>query len=126
MNPPFGTKNNEGIDWEFVQVALRLVRPGGRIYSLHKTSTRPFFTKKFKSPFAFRADAVVEGDGDEDEDQIIPRLALARVSGTNTIAVRAKVLAEVQLDLPKVYKFHKEKSVDISVDFWCLEKTAAA
>jgi len=29
-----------------------------------------------------------------------------------------KVLAQVHFDLPKCYKFHKEKSVDVNVDFW--------
>jgi putative methylase len=38
MNPPFGTKNNEGIDVLFLQQALRLSR--NVVYSMHKTSTR--------------------------------------------------------------------------------------
>lgn len=38
MNPPFGTKNNAGIDMEFLEVAVRLAKTA--VYSLHKTSTR--------------------------------------------------------------------------------------
>ncbi|CAD5206875.1 unnamed protein product [Bursaphelenchus okinawaensis] len=40
MNPPFGTKNNEGIDLKFVRKALESVKASGAVYSLHKTSTR--------------------------------------------------------------------------------------
>lgn len=38
MNPPFGTKHNEGIDMKFLEVALKL--SNNAVYSLHKTSTR--------------------------------------------------------------------------------------
>jgi len=47
MNPPFGTRNeSHGADVAFMQAGLRLCRPGGAVYSLHKTSTRPFIAKK--------------------------------------------------------------------------------
>lgn len=39
MNPPFGTKL-KGADMLFLHRALRLVRPGGAVYSLHKSTTR--------------------------------------------------------------------------------------
>lgn len=93
LNPPFGTKNNAGVDFGFLKRAIHLARPGGHIYSLHKSSTRQFFEKKLSSSvteFSFQ--------------------------------VRGEVLAEVRYDLPKVYKFHKHKSVDIEVDFWHFEK----
>ncbi|CAL2037396.1 unnamed protein product [Caenorhabditis brenneri] len=45
INPPFGTKNNAGIDMKFVQVGLQMVRPGGSVFSLHKSSTRDFILK---------------------------------------------------------------------------------
>lgn len=44
LNPPFGTKNNSGIDMEFLKVAAQLTN--NAIYSLHKTSTRSFIKKK--------------------------------------------------------------------------------
>ena len=91
MNPPFGTKNNAGADYGFLKYASKIVKPGGHIYSLHKTSTRAFFEKKLK---------------DTNEN--------LNLSGS--------VLAEVKFDVPKSYKFHKEKNVDISVDFWCFDK----
>ncbi|CAJ0963827.1 unnamed protein product, partial [Mesorhabditis belari] len=47
-NPPFGTKNNAGLDMQFLQIGLSLLRPGGHIFSLHKTSTRRFVLKKAK------------------------------------------------------------------------------
>lgn len=43
LNPPFGTKRNQGADLEFVRVALELSR--GPVYSLHKTSTRTHILK---------------------------------------------------------------------------------
>ncbi|CAB3403152.1 unnamed protein product [Caenorhabditis bovis] len=42
INPPFGTKNNEGIDMKFVRAGLSITKPGGSVYSLHKSSTRKF------------------------------------------------------------------------------------
>ena len=47
MNPPFGTKNNEGIDMVFLETALAAVTSDGAVYSFHKTSTREFILKKF-------------------------------------------------------------------------------
>ncbi|KAM9486182.1 rRNA N(6)-adenosine-methyltransferase METTL5 isoform 1-T2 [Clarias gariepinus] len=44
MNPPFGTKHNQGIDMQFLKTALSMSR--GAVYSLHKTSTRHHIQKK--------------------------------------------------------------------------------
>ncbi|XP_015597343.1 methyltransferase-like protein 5 [Cephus cinctus] len=38
MNPPFGTKDNSGMDMKFLEIAMKLAR--NTVYSLHKTSTR--------------------------------------------------------------------------------------
>ncbi|XP_076252107.1 methyltransferase like 5 [Rhynchophorus ferrugineus] len=54
MNPPFGTKSNEGIDKKFLDVALKL--SNNAVYSLHKTSTRNHILKYAKS---VRVNAVV-------------------------------------------------------------------
>jgi len=43
MNPPFGTKNNKGIDMMFLRRALQLTN--NSVYSLHKTSTRNHVVK---------------------------------------------------------------------------------
>lgn len=43
-NPPFGTKNNEGIDVTFVEKACKLCR--GNVYSFHKTTTREVINNK--------------------------------------------------------------------------------
>lgn len=43
LNPPFGTKHNQGADLEFVMVALEMSH--GPVYSLHKTSTRAHIFK---------------------------------------------------------------------------------
>ncbi|CAI5444865.1 unnamed protein product [Caenorhabditis angaria] len=45
LNPPFGTKNNSGIDMKFVENAISICRPGGSVFSLHKSSTRDFILK---------------------------------------------------------------------------------
>lgn len=44
MNPPFGTKQNAGIDMKFLAAAMSLSR--NVVYSLHKSSTRDFIEKK--------------------------------------------------------------------------------
>lgn len=44
MNPPFGTKQNSGIDMKFLRIALEVAK--GSVYSLHKTSTRDHIKKK--------------------------------------------------------------------------------
>lgn len=81
MNPPFGTKNNKGIDMIFLKRALQIST--GPVYSLHKTSTRDHVLRKAKQ---FGADG--------------------------------EVLAKLRYNLPKTYKFHAEKSLDIEVDFF--------
>ncbi|KAG2249506.1 hypothetical protein Bca52824_089134 [Brassica carinata] len=36
-------------------------------------------------------------------------------------AKSAEVICELRYDLPKLYKFHKRKEVDIAVDLWRFE-----
>lgn len=43
MNPPFGTKNNAGIDMKFLEIGINLAKTA--VYSLHKKSTRDFIKK---------------------------------------------------------------------------------
>ncbi|KAK5969084.1 MEthylTransferase Like [Trichostrongylus colubriformis] len=45
MNPPFGTKKNEGTDMRFVRAGLMMLPPGGSLFSLHKSSTRDYILK---------------------------------------------------------------------------------
>jgi len=80
-NPPFGTKNNAGMDMKFLHTACRLAKQA--VYSFHKTSTRDFILQQAKE--------------------------WKRVQSV-------EVVAELKFELPQVYKFHKEKSVDIDVD----------
>ncbi|XP_077274767.1 rRNA N(6)-adenosine-methyltransferase Mettl5-like [Temnothorax americanus] len=44
MNPPFGTKNNPGIDIKFLETAIKL--SSNAVYSLHKSSTRDYVLSK--------------------------------------------------------------------------------
>ncbi|XP_041977080.1 rRNA N6-adenosine-methyltransferase METTL5 [Aricia agestis] len=46
MNPPFGTKNNAGVDMKFLQMGLSLASDS--VFSLHKSSTRSHIQKKVK------------------------------------------------------------------------------
>ena len=90
-NPPFGTKNNEGIDVQFLKTAIRLARRS--VYSFHKTSTRPFLVKLLRDKWG----------------------------------LNVEVVAEMKFDIPNMYKFHKQKCVDVEVDlirvFWEEEDT---
>ncbi|EFO26776.1 hypothetical protein LOAG_01707 [Loa loa] len=45
MNPPFGTKNNAGIDVQFVRAGLSILKESGKLFSLHKSSTRQYISK---------------------------------------------------------------------------------
>ena len=43
MNPPFGTKKNEGIDMALLDCCIKAVKEeGGTVYSLHKDSTSKY------------------------------------------------------------------------------------
>jgi hypothetical protein len=79
-NPPFGTKNNEGIDVQFLKTAIRLARQA--VYSFHKTSTRTYMIKLIRESWG----------------------------------LDVEVVAQMKFDIPNMYKFHKEKSVDVVVD----------
>lgn len=57
-NPPFGTKNNPGIDVAFLATACRLAKKS--IYSFHKTSTRKFLLKKITTEWNLGASVVAE------------------------------------------------------------------
>eukprot|EP00127_Corallochytrium_limacisporum_P007014 Clim_evm22s240 gene=Clim_evmTU22s240 len=80
MNPPFGTKNNEGIDMAFLQRGIEYAQQS--VYSMHKTSTRDYILKTLQ-----------KWGHDEVE-----------------------VVAEMKFEVPKMYRFHKDKSRDIEVD----------
>ncbi|CAG8486244.1 87_t:CDS:2 [Paraglomus brasilianum] len=46
MNPPFGTKNNKGIDMAFLKKAIEVADRA--VYSVHKSATREYILKKAK------------------------------------------------------------------------------
>ena len=56
-NPPFGTKDNAGMDLRFLKTATRLARR--TVYSFHKTSTRAFLKKHVETAWKLRAFTVV-------------------------------------------------------------------
>ncbi|KAI5179740.1 rRNA N6-adenosine-methyltransferase METTL5 [Nematocida sp. AWRm80] len=45
INPPFGTKNNKGIDIQFLEIALS---KAPIVYSMHKSSTREYIQRRYK------------------------------------------------------------------------------
>ena len=59
LNPPFGTRA-KGADMRFVRVALAMVRQGGAVYSLHKSSTRKHVLKAAQRMGAVEAEALVQ------------------------------------------------------------------
>lgn len=85
-NPPFGTKHNEGIDIAFLAAACRLSKTS--VYSFHKSSTRPYLIKLIEHEWRekFHCDLGIE------------------------------IVAQMKFEIPNMYKFHKEKSVDVDVD----------
>lgn len=58
LNPPFGTKNNAGMDMQFLKAAVAMTN--GTIYSLHKTTTRDFVKKKAEVEWGLEAKVVAE------------------------------------------------------------------
>lgn len=56
-NPPFGTKQNAGIDSQFLRSATRLARKA--VYSFHKRSTRSFLSK-LVTGWGYKVDVVAE------------------------------------------------------------------
>ena len=83
MNPPFGTKNNEGIDMQLLKAAAQCLKPGGQMFSLHKASTQKFIEKFTNTEMG------------------------PDFSG--------ELLSLIQFDLPKTYKFQKEKNRQVEV-----------
>lgn len=88
MNPPFGTKNNAGIDMVFIKAGLQL--SSSSVYSLHKTATREHILKK-------AAEWNIEAEV----------LAELRYNLDNTMRHHLKVSEDIKVDF---YRFsHKTK-----------------
>lgn len=104
MNPPFGTKNNSGLDLIFLQEAIKLANDS--IYSLHKSSTRYINSNNI---------CVII-------NQLIFTYFRPHImKKAKEWGLKPSVVAELRYDLPSTYKFHKKSSVDIAVDFWRFE-----
>lgn len=103
LNPPFGTKNNTGMDMKFLQAAISMT--DGTIYSLHKTTTR-LVTWTWASN-----QKILNLKYDLFPREYIKKKAL-------DWKLDSSVIAELRYDLPSSYKFHKQRSKDIEVDFW--------
>lgn len=145
MNPPFGTRT-KGIDMVFVKAAIDVRTPHTvdvpvlvtdsyvacsllmsvallcciiaccqiattSVYSLHKSSTRKVCTyNSLPCITNVLATWLTRAALHSLHDQHILKQA-------QKWGVEAKVLAEVQFDIPAMYKFHRKKHVDVAVDF---------
>jgi predicted RNA methylase len=57
-NPPFGTKNNAGIDMQFLAAAVRVSNTA--VYSFHKSTTRAHILKTVTEKWGYEAKVVAE------------------------------------------------------------------
>ena len=83
-NPPFGTKNNAGMDVAFLRAGCRLATRA--VYSFHKTSTREYVLRTVRDDWGLDAEvaAVMKFD--------LPR----------TYAFHRKDSVDVEVDLIRV------------------------
>ncbi|RUS83529.1 hypothetical protein EGW08_008708 [Elysia chlorotica] len=89
MNPPFGTKHNQGIDVDFLRAGLML--SSNAVYSLHKSSTREHILKKAQF---WGVDATV--------------LAKLRYDLANTLKFHKKKSVDIEVDFIRLV--HTEDS----------------
>uniref|UniRef100_A0AAX7SK00 Methyltransferase domain-containing protein n=1 Tax=Astatotilapia calliptera TaxID=8154 RepID=A0AAX7SK00_ASTCA len=113
MNPPFGTKHNQGMDMKFLRAALTMAKTA--VYSLHKTSTREHIQKK-ANDWGVKMEVIA---GKKNKANLFFFSSIIKIFkySLNTF------IKELRYDLPASYKFHKKKSVDIQVDFLRFSKT---
>ncbi len=83
MNPPFGTKQ-EHADRYFLQIALRL---GTVVYSIHKSSTRPYITRW------------LQGRADKNE-----RITSTRMEIPHQFSFHRKRLGYVEVDVFRIQR----------------------
>ncbi len=50
------------------------------------------------------------------------RAHIQKTAQRDPCVASAEVLAEMRFDLPATYSFHKQRSADIAVDLWRIEK----
>ena len=89
MNPPFGTKNNDGVDVALLSAAIEVMKnyyltftlqaSSGKVFSLHKESTSAYIVKYVRDHHG----------------------------------LEAELMHKIEFDLPSTYKFHKK-----SKNYW--------
>lgn len=102
MNPPFGTKQNQGLDLLFLRRAISM--SNNVVYSLHKTSTREVSVSLVSCSCCHHRNSLT----------LLQHIA----SKCDQWQVRGKPIAQIKYNLDKSYKFHRKRSVDIDVDLW--------
>ena len=95
MNPPFGTKNNEGIDMKLLACCISAIKPGGVVYSLHKESTSKFIVKHVEA---------------NHPDCKIDLLSKIQFDLPNTYKFHKKKNATTEVVLVRITKIKKEES----------------
>lgn len=88
LNPPFGTKKNQGADMLFLEAASALSTSA--VYSLHKTSTRAHVLRRARD-FGLRGEVLAE----------------LRYNLPNTLAFHKKASVDVQVDFVRFQKVNK-------------------
>ncbi|XP_064614253.1 rRNA N6-adenosine-methyltransferase METTL5-like [Liolophura sinensis] len=91
MNPPFGTKNNAGLDLKFLRAGINMATDA--VYSLHKTSTRAHIFKKAK-----------------EWDVQMEVLAELRFNLSNTYKFHKKSSVDIEVDFIR-FSFQSDKSL---------------
>lgn len=103
MNPPFGTKRgNEHIDILFLLIALKMTK--NCVYSLHKSTTTKYLIQ-FINKFKMENNNNHSDDDNKDNN-----------NNSDILVESVEIMAQLKFDVPKMYKFHKQKSKDIQVD----------
>lgn len=96
LNPPFGTKSNKGIDVTFLEQALRIVKPGGAVYMLFKSSTAEFMKEKARS--------ILKGMGSSPQEKDVRCIMRFTWKLDATMSFHKKDTKDIYVDLLRVYK----------------------
>ncbi|VVA99446.1 unnamed protein product [Arabis nemorensis] len=109
------------VEIDFVQCDITNLELKGQIVDT-AVMNPPFGTRKKGADMEFLSAAMkVASQAVYSLHKTSTREHIKRAALRDFNAKSAEVLCELQYDLPKLYKFHKRKEVDIAVDLWRFE-----
>ncbi|EOA17434.1 hypothetical protein CARUB_v10005737mg [Capsella rubella] len=109
------------VEIDFVQCDITKLELKGQIVNT-VVMNPPFGTRKKGADMEFLSAAMkVASDAVYSLHKTSTREHIKRAALRDFNAKSAEVLCELRYDLPKLYKFHKRKEVDIAVDLWRFE-----